>query len=136
MVAVFDLLVREDWELARGAIVDLPQLDAQRSKVEGEFGISLNDLEAIFSLPFLPLERLKRHLLDVALGHLDAIRDELYREVCVKLGYCHAKRTTAWRMAEYIAGVIDVIHTMGALSLAILAIKREVLDRLCGCRGA
>lgn len=128
-----EVVTWEDWELARVALIELPQLEDSCALIEESFGVSLRDLEAILDLPPVSFEALRKRLIDAALAFLHARRDELRQKICVDLDYCELKKTSRWRIAGYIAAVVDITYTKGALSLAILALKQEVFDKLCGC---
>ena len=132
-IEVESFIVLEDWELARRAVAELPELAAERERLETMFSVNLDDLQDVLSLDPKLLENFKRRVTVTALGGAAATRDWLTQEICVRLDYCSKREELGWRIVEYILGLIDVLHTQGFISLLVLMIKQEYLDRLCKC---
>lgn len=129
-----ELLATDSWELARQAIVESPVFAPERGRIEEEFGISLGDVSFVIDLPLDTFKKLQKRLLDVVQDYFATVRDELYQRVCVEFGYCEQKKTRGWRIMEYLVGIFDILVTSGGATLAMLALKTEVLDKLCGCK--
>jgi len=128
-----ELLATDNWELARQTIAESPVFAAERDRIEDEFGISLGDVSSAIDLPVDTFKKLQKRLLDVVQDYFATVRDELYQRVCLEFGYCEQKKTRGWRIMEYLVGFFDVLVTNGGATLAMLALKTEVLDKLCGC---
>jgi hypothetical protein len=129
------LLIAENWELARQAIDEAPQFAQEKRKIEEEFGISLGDLGSIIDLPEDSFKRLQTRLLTTANGYFTSAHDELYEKICIRFDYCEMKKKWGWRVLEYLIAAVDVFATNGGATLAMLALKTEVLDKLCRCKG-
>ena len=129
-----ELLATDKWELARQTIVESPVFAPERDRIENEFGISLSDVSSVIDLPLDSFKKLQKRLLDVVQDYFATVRDQLYQRVCVEFDYCEQKKTRGWRIMEYLVGVFDVLVTNGGATLAMLALKTEVFDKLCGCK--
>lgn len=129
-----ELIVTEDWELARQIIQEAPEFEESRREIEARFGIAIGDLDSIIHLPEDSYRRLGKLLLETIEARLELIRDELHRKICEEFDYCRQKKKLGWRVMEYISGVLDIFFTKGGLTLAVLVIKNEFLDKLCRCK--
>jgi hypothetical protein len=128
------LLTVENWELARQAIDEAGAFAEEKRQIEEEFEISLGDLGAIIDLPEDSLKRLQKRLLKAIDAYFTSAREELYEKICRQFDYCKMKKKWGWRVLEYLIGAVDVFATNGGATLAMLALKTEVLDKLCRCK--
>ena len=128
------LIVTEDWELARQIIEEVPEFEEDRSSIEAEFGVAIGDLGSIINLPEDSFRRFKKVLIQRLEARLDRIRDELHKKICEEFDYCRQKKKLGWRVMEYVAGVLDIFYTRGGITIAIAVIKNEFLDKLCDCK--
>ncbi len=127
------LWVTEDWELARQVLLEAEELRNSRNEIEDEFGIDLEDLESVIDLPDASLRKLKERILTRVDEQVRGYNDALYQKVCVEWDYCNRKNTGKAELAEYLAALLDIVVTGGALALAALLLKRGYFDRLCQC---
>ena len=130
-----EFVVTENWELARQAVSEGSDFIEDRRRIEDEFGISLDDIGTIIDLPQDVFKKLQKRLLGSTSDYFKSRRAEMHKKICVDLNYCEAKKTRTWRVAEYVLAVGDLFLTGGGGAIAILALKTEVLDELCGCKG-
>lgn len=131
--AVEQLFVTEDWELARQVIVEAPEFSDIRGEIENEHRIALGDLESIIDLPEASFRRLKEAILERVESRVREYNDAIHQKVCVEWDYCNKRESRKVEIAEYIAAVLDIVVTGGAVALAALLLKREYLDKLCRC---
>lgn len=134
VATVEQLWVTEDWELARQALVEAPELDEVRREIEREFQIDLNNLEFIDDFPDAKLKRLKERLLIEIESFVSGFKASLVRQVCIHWDYCNQKNSRKSEIAQYLTAALDIVLTQGALTLAVLLMKREYFDKLCGCK--
>jgi hypothetical protein len=128
------LLTTENWELARQAINEAPQFAGEKQRIEEEFGISLDYLGSIIDLPEDSFNRFQQQLFTTVKRYFTSAHDELYQKICIEFNYCEMKRKWGWRVAEYLIGIVDIFGGSGGGALAVLVLKTEVLDKLCGCK--
>ena len=133
VVVLEQLLVTEDWELGRQVLVEASAFAEDREQIEAEFAVSLRQLDAVLELPDASLRRLKEVVLERVQTRVRDYDDELYQRICVELDYCKNKDVWKWRAAEYLAAILDIVFGGGGVTLAVLLLKREALDRLCKC---
>lgn len=131
---VEQLWVTEDWELARQTLVEAPELEGARIEIERDFQIDLNNLDFIDDFPNAKLKRLKERLLIAVESFVSGFKDSLIRQVCIHWDYCNQKNSRKSEIAQYLTAALDIVITQGALTLAVLLMKREYFDKLCNCR--
>lgn len=127
------LWVIEEWELARQILVGAPEFEEFREEIEYKFDIDLEILEDIVDLPDAGLRELQERILASVESFTNRFKNTLYDKVCVEWEYCKQKNSRKSVIAEYIASAIDIAMAGGALTLAIVLMKREYLDKLCHC---
>jgi len=134
ILSIEEMVATENWNLAREVISTSEDFSNERDLIENEFEVSMDNLGSIIDLPHDRFENLKKRLLEIIKKRFISLEAELYQQICIELDYCNAKKEKGWRITEYIAAVFDILLTGGATALAILAIKTEYLDKLCGCK--
>lgn len=132
-MAIENLLVMEDWELARQVIVEADELEDVRIELEDEFQVDLNSLETIIDLPDASLKDLKKILLSKVRSLVQNRSQDLRRRICVELDYCNNKNSRKAEIAAYLVSALDIVVTGGAAALLALLIKQEYFDKLCQC---
>lgn len=134
-LATFEQLwVTEDWELARQALVEAPELEEVRIEIEREFQVDLNDFGFIDDLSNAKFKKLKERLLTGIESFVSGLKVRLVRQVCVEWDYCNQRDSRKSEIAQYLAHALDIFITQGAMTLAVLLMKREYFDKLCGCK--
>ena len=128
------LLVTEDWDLARQVLVEASALAEERQDIEDRFGVSMRSLESILDLPEVSLKQIKRDILIKVEAKVREYNSDLYQRICVELDYCNNKDSWKWRAAEYTAAVLDIAFGGGGVALGVLLLKREYFDKLCKCK--
>ena len=131
---VEQLWVTEDWELARQTLVEAPELEGARIEIERDFQIDLNNLDFIDDFPNAKLKRLKERLLIAVESFVSGFKDSLIRQVCIHWDYCNQKNSRKSEIAQYLTAALYIVITQGALTRAVLLMKREYFDKLCNCR--
>jgi hypothetical protein len=133
VATVEELIVTEDWELARQVLVEAPELYDYRREIEAEFEIDLTNLGSIIDLPDALLSPLKLRLLTQVESWVYQFNDRLYQKVCVEWNYCARKDSGMVLIVEALISVLDIAITKGYFVLTVLLLKRGYFDKLCRC---